>query len=313
MLSLSDYLHAGLIEPNLRGGTKKEVLDELLDVLRRNGLIANMEQARQAVWKREEGMSTGLQYGVAIPHGKCDAVNRLVCAVGIHRKGIDFDAMDHQPSTIFFLTLSPVGKPAPHVQFMSTISQILNSSGRERILACRSADEIYDALTQPPRRRAVRGALPARFRLADYLSPDLLTPALRGRTKTEVIDELLDLLRTRELIADHRVAREAVLAREDQMSTGMAEGVAIPHGRTDAVDRLVCAVGVKASGVDFGSADGKPTQIIVLALTPTHGGDPYLQFAAAIVGALDEPGREKVLAARTPEDLYAALMGKEDA
>lgn len=314
MLSLKDYLKPELIEPDLKGSTKAEVIDELLDVLSRNGLLPNVTAARDAVWKREESMSTGLQYGVAIPHGKTDTVSRLVCAVGIHRRGIDFEAMDHRPSKIFFLTLSPINKPAPHVQFMSTVSQVLNSHGRERLLVCGSAGEIFNELVTPraakPRRFRAPKPPATKFNLADYLSPEVLEPNLQGNTKQEVIEELLALLDKRGMIGDLDIAKQAVLDREKQMSTGMEEGVAIPHGRTDAVDNLVCAVGVKRDGLDFGSADGKPTQIIVMALTSTSGTDPYLQFAAAIIGVLDEDGRKKILSAQTPEELYKTINNK---
>jgi len=149
-LQLSDYLTPGLIEPDLRGETKSEIIDELLGLLVRNGLVNDRRAARKAIWEREESMSTGLQYGVAIPHGKTDAVDGLVCSVGLKKDGIDFDAMDGAPSRIFVLTLSPKSRPAPHVQFMSTISRLLDSEGRERILSCETAREVYEALTVPP-------------------------------------------------------------------------------------------------------------------------------------------------------------------
>jgi len=313
--SLKGYLTPRLIEPNLRGTTKAEIIDELLGVLARSGLLRDLSAARQAVWEREESMSTGLQYGVAIPHGKTDTVDRLVCAVGIKRDGVDFQAMDKQPSRIFILTLSPRSKPAPHVQFMSVVSQILNPSGRERILACTTAQAVYQAFTTPVSSAApAKPAKPARrvltsFRMSDYVKPELVSPNLQGETKEEVIRELLDILDRNGLLRDREEATKVVLDRESQLSTGMEEGIAIPHGRTDAVDGLVCAVGVKRGGMDFGSADGKPTTILVLVLTPEEGADPYLQFVASVVSVLDERGRERALAATTARELSRVLIG----
>ena len=311
MLDLRQYLTPALVEPELRGTTKAAVIDELLGMLVRNSLVTDAAAARRAIWRREESMSTGLQHGVAIPHGKTDAVGHLVCTVGISRAGVDFDSMDGEPSRIFVLTLSPESKPAPHVQFMSTISQLLNASGRERILSCTTAGELYRAITA--KAEIAPAATPMKFRLSDYLHPDVLQPNLRGSSKEQVIDELLQLLAAAGRLEDVDSAREAILARERQMSTGMQDGIAIPHGRTDTVEGLVCAVGVKREGLDFGSVDGKPTQIVVMALTPPRGGDPYLQFAAAIIGALDAPGRQRVLAANTGQQLYAALTGATQA
>lgn len=142
-LILTDYLKPALIEPDLPGRTKEQIIDELLDMLVRNGLVRDREAAAQAIWERENSMSTGLQYGVAIPHGKTDAVGRLVCTLGISKDGVDFGSMDGEPSRIFILTLSPKSKPAPHVQFMSAVSGLLNAEGREAILSCRNAREVF--------------------------------------------------------------------------------------------------------------------------------------------------------------------------
>ena len=148
-LNMKKFLTPRLIEPELQGTNKAEIIDELLEILVTNGLLENIQAARDAVWERESSMSTGLQYGVAIPHGKTDAVDRLVCAVGIKARGVDFDSMDGRPSTIVVLTLSPKSKPAPHIQFMSTISQVLDHDGRERILSCSGVEQLYGALTIP--------------------------------------------------------------------------------------------------------------------------------------------------------------------
>jgi Kef-type K+ transport system membrane component KefB/mannitol/fructose-specific phosphotransferase system IIA component (Ntr-type) len=310
-LDMKGYLTPELIVPNLKGTTKAEVVDELLAVLSRNGLLDDVEAAREALWEREESMSTGLQYGVAIPHGKTDAVGRLVCAVGVKADGIDFEAMDGQPSKIFILTLSPKSKPAPHIQFMSTVSQVLTPDGRERILAAKSTGEIHSIFTTPPARRVAAPAkappTKLKFALSDYLKPELLEPELKGTKKTEIICELLELLASRGLVRDIDQASKAVLDREAQMSTGMEEGIAIPHGRTDAVDNLVCALGIKREGVDFGSADGKPSRIFLLVLTPQTGADPYLQFVVSVMRVLDAQGRARVLSAKTREELHEIL------
>ena len=316
-LNMAAYLTPKLVEPKLRGTTKAQIIDELLEILVRNKLLGDVDAARRAVWEREESMSTGLQYGVAIPHGKTDAVSRLVCAVGVKRDGMDFAAMDDEPSRIFILTLSPKHKPAPHVQFMSNVSQILNPAGRERILACRSARQICEAFLHPvvelpPAAEETAPETPSehmasKFILADYVRPQLVRPDLQAGDGEGIIRELVGVLAAGGVLADPDKAVATVLAREAQMSTGMEEGLAVPHGRTDAVDRLVCAVGVKRAGVDFGAADGKPTRIFMLVLTPEQGADPYLQFVASAMTVLDAEGRRRVLAASTHDELVAAL------
>ncbi len=318
-LDLRSYLTPSLIKPKLKGKTKEEIIDELLKVLLDNGHLKDVKAARKAVWSREKSMSTGLQYGVAIPHGKTDAVNRLVCAIGINAEGVDFASMDDLPAKIFILTLSPASKPTPHVQFMSSVSQVLNAKGRERILSGRNARDIYEAFITRPKaaqlaaiqkrkKRRQAAAATAQFDIKDYLRPELMITNLSGNNKEEIIRELLDSLDQHGLIRDAKAAYEAVMAREEKMSTGMEAGVAIPHGRTDAVDNLVCAVGIKPDGIDFNSADGQSSRIFVLLVTPKDGTDPYLQFVASVMGILDASGREKVLAAKTSEELYNIFL-----
>jgi PTS system nitrogen regulatory IIA component len=262
-------------------------------------------------------MATGRQYGGGIPHGRTDAVGRLVCTVGVKREGIDFDAIDGEPSRIFVLTLSPKSKPAPHVQFMSTVSQVLNESGRKRILAARGADEIYRVFTAPPQEAPAAPAEPmvpaptGPFHLRQYLRAEAVEPHLKARTKEQAIVELLELLHSAGRLPKVRPAADAVLAREAQMATGMGEGVAIPHGRTNAVERLVCAVGVSRDGIDFGAVDGKDAQIVILVVTPEGGADPYVQFVGSLMSALDDEGREQALAAGTREELHEVLT-RED-
>jgi len=312
-LNMKKFLTPQLIEPKLQGTNKTEIIDELLGILDANGLLGDIQAARDAVWERESSMSTGLQFGVAIPHGKTDAVDRLVCAVGIKPGGVDFDSMDSQPATIVVLTLSPKSKPAPHIQFMSTISQVLNHDGRARILSCSSVEQLYRAFTAPP--KAPTQAVPpatlqaalSEFSPGDYIKPELLTVALDATTKEDAIDELLGLLEAGGLIRDSRAAGRAVLDRETQLSTGVGHGIAVPHGRTNGIDQLLCAIGVAREGIDFGAIDGQPVTIVVLVLTPEDGAEPYLQFVASVMAVLDDAGRQSVLSAQTDQELWSIL------
>jgi len=145
--ALAGYLSENLLEPKLRGRNKYEIIDELMNILNRNRLINNLEEARNAVFTREKTMSTGMQFGIAIPHGRTDAVDHLVCAVGIKPEGVDFKSIDGQPSKIIILTLSPKNASAPHMQFMSMVSQALNEKGRKALLACKTPEEMFNVLT----------------------------------------------------------------------------------------------------------------------------------------------------------------------
>lgn len=144
---LAEYLSENELIPNLKGNSKVEVIDELLEVLHRNKLIKDLKSAREAVIEREKGMSTGIQYGIAIPHARTDSVDRLVCAIGIKPEGIDFNSIDGKPAKIIVLTLAPKSVSAPYMYFMSMISQALDEKGRKALLLCKSSSEMYQVLT----------------------------------------------------------------------------------------------------------------------------------------------------------------------
>ncbi len=315
---MENHLIPELIEPELSATDKAGAIDELLELLDGQGLLRDRAAARRAVLEREESLSTGLQFGVAIPHGRSDAVDTLVCAIGRNRKGIDFDALDDEPSHIFVLTLSPATKPAPHLQFMSAVSQTLNEEGRRRVREARNAREIFRVFCGPvpvPRRAPgpeAPAALPPprrSFLPENYLREELVLVDLVAADKQSAIAELIDLLAQQGRIDDRDEALRVVLDREEQNPTGLEEGLALPHGRTTAAVGLSCAIGIARAGIDFGARDGKPARIILLILTPTDGEDPYLQFVAWAMSALDAAGRKAVLAAGSPAAVVTALSG----
>lgn len=136
-----------VIQLDLQGQDKESVIHELMDLLVDAGKVSNRKAALKAIAERERKMSTGMQNGVAIPHGKCDSVPSLVAAVGIHRAGIDFQSLDGKPSHFFLLTLSPANRTGPHIQFLAEISRQLNDAAvREKILAASNKETIIEIL-----------------------------------------------------------------------------------------------------------------------------------------------------------------------
>jgi PTS system nitrogen regulatory IIA component len=148
-MSLKKALSRETITPELRGATKSAVIEELVDMLVAAGKVKDRLAALRAVLERERKMSTGMQSGIAIPHGKTETVEGLVTAFGIKRAGIDFDSLDGQPARIFVMTLSPENRTGPHIQFLAEISRQLNDPAiRERLLQATTADEILNILAE---------------------------------------------------------------------------------------------------------------------------------------------------------------------
>jgi PTS system nitrogen regulatory IIA component len=147
-MNLKKLLSEDTIILDLKGTTKEEIIREMIDLLVVRGRIKDREAALRAVMEREQKMSTGMQHGIAIPHGKTDSVDKLVTGMALKREGVDFGSMDGKPSTIFIMTISSVSRTGPHIQFLSEISQVLNDpEKRERILKAQSTAEIMDILT----------------------------------------------------------------------------------------------------------------------------------------------------------------------
>ncbi|HIE11255.1 MAG TPA: PTS sugar transporter subunit IIA [Kiritimatiellae bacterium] len=136
---------------DLRATDKPGVIAELVDHLVSTGdiLPGKRDEVLEAVLNREKRMSTGLQHGVAVPHGKTDAVSDLTAALGRSRQGVDFACMDGRPARIFVLILSPQTMAGPHVEFLAEISRLLTRAEvREGLLAAESAEEILRLFDQ---------------------------------------------------------------------------------------------------------------------------------------------------------------------
>jgi PTS system nitrogen regulatory IIA component len=148
-MNLKTVLTAETISLHLKGTTKEEIINELLDILMAAKKIQDREAAYGAVMDREQKMSTGMKHGIAIPHGKSATIHDLVACIGISEQPIDFDSLDHEPCRIFIMTLSPVEKTGPHLQFLAEISLLFKSAEkRQEILSAESADAVLKILSE---------------------------------------------------------------------------------------------------------------------------------------------------------------------
>jgi PTS system nitrogen regulatory IIA component len=148
-MNLKHVLGRDSIALHLAGGTKEEIIEELLGVAMKAGKIKDLAEARKSVLEREGRMSTGMKHGIAIPHGKTDTVEDLVACIGISDKGVDFEALDDEPCRIFIMTLSPADKTGPHLQFLAEVSLLFKSEEkRAAIIAAKDPEEVLKILTE---------------------------------------------------------------------------------------------------------------------------------------------------------------------
>jgi len=310
---LRKYVDKDLLILNLEGNTKKEVLEELLQLVKSKGLIKNFEEASKAVLEREKSMSTGMQYGVAIPHGRTDSVNRIICAIGLKPEGIDFSSIDGQPSRIFVLTLSPATGGTPYMQFMAMISQMMDKKGREEILAAKSKKELFNILSggneeaQASKLHMFTDKLGKRrkgLKLRDITKPELIKCQLNADNKKDAIIELLNMIAKTGKIDNPEEVLKTVFEREEASSTDIFKNAAIPHARTKFVDEKICAIGIRKGGIDFG--DNHKVEVIALILTPLDQ-PMHMQLIAGITSKLSEHNIKKLTNAKTPEALYKSI------
>jgi nitrogen PTS system EIIA component len=144
--------------------------------------------------------------------------------------------------------------------------------------------------------------------ILEFLDPDSVVPALRARTKKQVLQELSAQAVRRLSGLDEREVFETLLQRERLGSTGIGDGVAIPHGKLPGFDRLFGLVARLDKPVDFEALDGQPVDIAFLLLAPEGAGADHLKALAQVARVLREPGiLERIRAARDGNALYALL------
>ncbi len=149
------------------------------------------------------------------------------------------------------------------------------------------------------------------MQLDTLITPDIIRVPLQSQDRLGVITELVELLGTQGLVHDVQKAIDTAWAREQERTTGIGEGLAVPHGRCDCIDRLVLAIGRTASPMDFQSFDHKPVRLVVLVLSPPDDTASHIQVLGGISRLLaDRMTREAAYAAESAEALAHILQGR---
>jgi len=148
-LLLTDILTEDRIRVPLRARTKPDLLRELVEIVTVTDGIDRPTDVLRAVEEREAILSTGIGSGVAIPHGKSDAVPELRMAAGVTETPVDFDALDGQPVRLVFLLIGPESAAGPHIKALSRIARLVQKESiRERLVGATSVADFYNALKE---------------------------------------------------------------------------------------------------------------------------------------------------------------------
>ena len=152
-MHLSELFQEDVIRVGLRARDKWEAIEELVDTLvaAHELRLADRPSVIEAVNTRERSFSTGLKYGLAVPHGTVDCVRDLVAALGTSERGIPFESADGEPVRLVILLLIPKTTFQQYVPTLAGISGIATTASiREAILAAVSPRDVMDALAAAP-------------------------------------------------------------------------------------------------------------------------------------------------------------------
>ena len=146
-MKLSKFCAEDLISFDLKGKTKNEIIEELVNLASRSKLVKDKDEVLKAVLEREKLVTTGVGYGVAFPPAKTKAIKGIVIAFGRSKTGIDFDAMDKKPVHLFFLIAAPEDAIGAHLNVMARLSYLMKSEkNRDTLMKISNPRELLELL-----------------------------------------------------------------------------------------------------------------------------------------------------------------------
>jgi len=156
------------------------------------------------------------------------------------------------------------------------------------------------------------------MKVVDFLSPDAIIPTLAGSTKTQVLAEMSAFLAGRKegcgkVAVDPLALQKVLEERELLASTAIGDGIAIPHGKLDTVERLMGALGRSVPGLAFDSIDGKPTHLVFLLVAPSNSAGIHLKALARLSRLFrDASFRQRLLDADGAAAIYQTIVEEDN-
>ena len=152
------------------------------------------------------------------------------------------------------------------------------------------------------------------MKIMDIFRKEYIIEELKARTKRDVLAELSGVIIRDNGKIDHELMINALLEREKLGSTGIGDGIAIPHGKLAGLEELIVSFGRSREGVEFDSMDGKPATLFFLLLAPESTTGLHLKALAKISKMLkDNAFRKKLIEAKSKDELYLIIADKDDA
>jgi nitrogen PTS system EIIA component len=151
------------------------------------------------------------------------------------------------------------------------------------------------------------------MKITEMLKKEFVLEELRAKNKREVLAELAGVFTKGKIKFDSEAMLHVLLEREKLGSTGIGDGIAIPHGKLAGLEEMVVAFGRSRAGIDFESMDGRPVQLFFLLVAPENSAGRHLKALAKISRMLkDGAFRKSLLEARMHDDLFRVIAEKDD-
>ncbi|MCW8823293.1 MAG: PTS sugar transporter subunit IIA [Ignavibacteriaceae bacterium] len=142
-MKVNELLNPKYILTDFKSDKKDDVINELIDLLKGDERVIDLEEVRKCVFDREKIMSTGVGKGFAIPHGKTNSVTDIVAVFGKSKKPIDYDALDGEPVNLVFLMIGKDTLVSKHIKLLSRISRLMNNDEfREKLVKADSKESV---------------------------------------------------------------------------------------------------------------------------------------------------------------------------
>jgi PTS system nitrogen regulatory IIA component len=152
------------------------------------------------------------------------------------------------------------------------------------------------------------------MKIMDIFRKEYIIEELKAKTKRDVLAELSGVIRPGDGTIKHELMVNTLLDREKLGSTGIGDGIAIPHGKLADLDELIVSFGRSREGVEFDSMDGKPANLFFLLLAPENTTGLHLKALAKISKMMkDNAFRKKLMEAKSKDELYVIIADKDDA
>jgi PTS system nitrogen regulatory IIA component len=150
------------------------------------------------------------------------------------------------------------------------------------------------------------------MRISEVLPESCVVSDLGGQTKDEVILEMVGILKAAGFVENAETVVKVIREREKLGSTGIGDGVAIPHGKMRGIDNILCAFGRSLRGIDFEAVDRKPAHIFFLLLAPEESASLHLKMLSRISKILRDPSfRKRLMALQDAHEVYANILEED--